>query len=196
MTLSGQIEAMLFAAGEPLEKKRVASLLDVPMDGLEAAVSELRDALAGRGLALVETSNEIELRTAPDAADAVKKLREGELSKDLGRAGLEALAVILYRGGATRSEIDWIRGVNSAGIVRSLMLRGLIERADDPSDKRRFRYTATTDALAHLGVSSAAELPRYSELKLETDVAAAAAQASEDAERAAPAGALSNAEHS
>jgi segregation and condensation protein B len=184
MTLSSTIEAVLFAAGEPMEKKRLAALLNAPMDGVESALADLKEALSNRGLALVEAGNEVELRTAPEAADAVKKLREGELSKDLGRAGLEALAVILYRNGATRSEIDWIRGVNSAGIVRSLMLRGLIERKDDPSDKRRFRYTATTDALAHLGIGSAAELPRFKELSLEAGAAAEAAAAAETAETA------------
>jgi segregation and condensation protein B len=182
MTLGARIEAVLFAAGEPIEKKRLAALLGAPMDGIEAGLEELRGALDGRGLALAETADEVELRTAPGAAEAVKSLREGELSKDLGRAGLEALAVILYRGGATRTEIDWIRGVNSAGIVRSLMLRGLIERDGDPSDRRRFRYTATTDALAHLGIGSAKELPRFDELQLQTVAAAEAAARAEESD--------------
>jgi segregation and condensation protein B len=182
MTLEASIEAVLFAAGEPIEKKRLGTLLGEQPIAIQNALDELRASLENRGLTLVDTTDEVELRTAADAADVVTKLREGELSKDLGRAGLEALAVVLYRGGATRSEIDWIRGVNSAGIVRSLMLRGLIERNDDPSDRRRFRYTATTDALAHLGVGSIKELPRYEELQLQATVAAEAAEAAERAE--------------
>jgi chromosome segregation and condensation protein ScpB len=71
--------------------------------------------------------------------------------------------MILYRGSATRGEIDWVRGVNSGAAIRSLTLRGLIERTEDAGDKRRARYKPTTDALAHLGVGRKEDLPRYSE---------------------------------
>jgi segregation and condensation protein B len=161
---SATLEAVLFAAGEPLSKKRLATLLDLSPEQLRTAAIELHTALEERGgLALIEAGEEIELRTAPAAADVVQKLREGELSRDLGKAGLETMAVILYKSGATRSEIDWVRGVNSAAALRSLTLRGLIERTEDTNDRRRIRYTATIDALAHLGVSNARELPRYEE---------------------------------
>ena len=106
----------------------------------------------------------IELRTAPDADGFVKKLRESEFSRELGKAGLETLAVIAYRDGATRGEIDWVRGVNSSASLRTLLLRGLVDRGEDPNDRRRVRYTLTTDALAHLGVSDISELPRHAEL--------------------------------
>jgi segregation and condensation protein B len=94
----------------------------------------------------------------------IKQLRESELARDLGKASLETLAIILYKGGATRSDIDWIRGVNSTAAIRSLLMRGLVERGEDVSDKRRARYTASVDALAHLGVSRREDLPRYAEL--------------------------------
>jgi segregation and condensation protein B len=182
MKLSSTLEAVLFASGEPMTKKKLCALLGASAENLAEAVEELRAALADRGLALVETGDELELRTAPEAADTVKKLREGELSKDLGKAGLEALAIIMYRlpaqaGGVTRSEDDWIPGVNSAQTVRSLMLRGLIERTEDPTDKRRFHYKPTTDALAHLGVAKLSDLPRYAELSKEAESAGAAADA-------------------
>lgn len=168
------LEAILFAAGEPMTKKKLAGLLHTTEALVADAARELADTLQNRGIALIETEGEYELRTAPEAADVVAKLREGELTKDLGKAGLEALAIVLYQGGATRSEIDWIRGVNSAQTVRSLMLRGLVERIEDPSDKRRFRYRATADALAHLGVRKPEDLPRYAELAAEAGAAAAA----------------------
>lgn len=160
---SGILEAVLFAYGEPFEKKRLASHLGVSMERLEGMIADLRASLEARGLALVETAEELELRTAPDAADVVKKLREAELSRDLGKAGLEVLAIILYRGSATRSQIDWVRGVNSSATIRSLMLRGLIERSEDAADRRRARYAASIDALAHLGVGTREELPRFAE---------------------------------
>ena len=124
----------------------------------------LADSLTGRGIALVETATEAELRTAPDASAIVKKLHESELSRDLGKASMETLAVIAYQTGTTRGEIDWIRGVNSSASLRTLLLRGLIEGREDERDKRRVRYALTTDALAHLGIARAEDLPRASEL--------------------------------
>ena len=150
--------------GAPLKKRLLAEILDISGKELLTAAEGLTEQLSSRGLVLVETEDALELRTGSEAAKLVKKLRESELSRDLGKAGLEALAIILYQGGATRSEIDWIRGVNSSQTVRSLLLRGLIDRTEDSSDKRKFRYCATTDALAHLGVGSAKDLPRYAEL--------------------------------
>lgn len=164
LALSSKLEAVLFAAGEALQKKRLLQLLDVTAETLADAVNALRITLEDRGLRLIETESEIELRTAPEASDVVQKLRESELSRDLGRASLETLALILYKGGATRGEIDWVRGVNSTAAIRALMLRGLIEKTEDKDDKRRVRYQATVDALAHLGVGSPSELPRFEEL--------------------------------
>lgn len=158
---SAALEAVLFAAGEPIAKKRLAGFFAVTADLIDAAIAELRETLTERGITLIETENEVELRTSPQANDLVQKLRESELSRDLGKAGLEALAIILYQGGATRGQIDWVRGVNSSAAIRSLLLRGLIERTEDPTDKRRALYTATVDALGHLGVTRKEDLPEY-----------------------------------
>ncbi len=164
LPLSSSLEALLFAAGEPLTKKRAAGYLNTTPESVAEAIADLRVLLEGRGLALIETTEEIELRTSPEAADLVQALREGELSRDLGKASLETLAIILYKGGVTRGDIDWVRGVNSSAAIRSLLLRGLIERGEDAHDKRRAFYVPTVDALAHLGVSTLSELPRYAEL--------------------------------
>jgi segregation and condensation protein B len=162
---SAALEALLFASGEPLSKKRIAALLAISPEELRDAAIELHTRLAqqGSGLALIEAGDYIELRTNPDATSVVQKLRESELSRDLGKAGLETLAIVLYKNGATRSEIDWIRGVNSAAALRSLTLRGLVERSEDTTDRRRLRYTVTIDALGHLGVSNYRQLPRFDE---------------------------------
>lgn len=164
LTPPATLEALLFASGEPISKKRLASLIGVTPDILQKAANVLREELAGRGLALVETETEFELRSAPEASELIKKLREAELSRDLGKAGLETLALILYRGGATRGEVDWVRGVNSSQTMRSLLLRGLIEKTEDSEDRRRPRYKPTVEALAHLGVGKAEELPNFEEL--------------------------------
>lgn len=164
LSLPHTLQALLFASGEAMAKKQVLKLLEIPEDMLAAAVSDLSRQLAGTGLTLMETATELELRTAPDAAPVVEKLRQSELARDLGKAGLETLAVILYQDGATRGEIDWVRGVNSTAALRSLLMRGLVERSTDAADKRRVRYTATLDALAHLGLSRREELPNYAAL--------------------------------
>lgn len=155
--------AVLFAAGEALTKKRLATLLAMKTEALTDAVEALRARLIDSGLTLVETIDELEVRTTGEAADDVKALRESELSRDLGKASLETMAMVVYRGGATRGEIDFVRGVNSAAAIRTLLLRGLIERIDDPADKRRAKYLPTVEALAHLGVGRREELPRFAE---------------------------------
>lgn len=165
LSLPNTIKAVLFAAGGALPKKRLIGLLDIPEEMVSVAIQELKTELAGRGISLIETDSELELRTSPEAAPIIETYRKAELSRDLGKAGLEALAIILYQKGATRSEIDWIRGVNSTAAIRSLLLRGLIERETDTEDKRRVRYTATIDAYAHLGVGSFEELPNVEALR-------------------------------
>ena len=84
---------------------------------------------------------------------------EKELSREIGEAGLEVLAIVLYRGPSTRSQIDYIRGVNTSSTVRTLLARGLIERASNPNDSREYLYRPTTELLAHLGVSGVTDLP-------------------------------------
>jgi len=164
LTPPNAVEALLFASGEPMEKKRVASLLGLKEAELNIAIKALAEQLRGRGVALIESEHEVELRTASAGADIVKKLRENELSRDLGKASLETLAVIAYQDGATRGEVDWVRGVNSSTSLRTLLMRALIEGREDPKDRRRIRYSLTTEALAHLGLAKAGDLPRFSEL--------------------------------
>lgn len=159
------LHALLFASGEPLPKKRLMALLGIEESGLRGALDALSLSLKGSGIALIETDDEAELRTAPEAADIVKKLRENDLSRDLGKASLETLAAIAYTSGTTRGEIDWVRGVNSSASLRTLLMRGLIAGREDERDKRRIRYSVTTEALAHMGIGSAEELPRVEELR-------------------------------
>jgi segregation and condensation protein B len=164
LTPPAAAHALLFASGEPLEKKHLAALLEIKESELAVVLKALDGLLKGSGLTLVETKDEVELRTSPDASIIVKKFHEGELARDLGKASMETLAVIAYKSGATRGEVDWVRGVNSSTSLRTLLLRGLIEGKEDERDKRRIRYSITTEALAHLGLKRLEDLPRYGEL--------------------------------
>lgn len=172
LTPPAAAHALLFASGEPIEKKRLSALLDIKEKELAVVLQALVGLLKGSGLALIETVEEVELRTAPEASVIVKKFRERELARDLGKASLETLAVIAYHAGgtdgggeeATRGEVDWVRGVNSSTSLRTLLMRSLIEGKEDERDKRRIRYNITTEALAHLGLARVEDLPRYDEL--------------------------------
>ncbi len=164
LTPPAALEALLFSSGEPLEKNELKESLGLKDSEFVLVTKALSNSLKGSGLTLIETENEVELRTAPEAASLVKKLNESELARDLGKASMETLAVIAYKAGATRGEIDWVRGVNPSASLRTLLMRGLIEGREDERDKRRVRYSLTTEALAHLGLSRIENLPRYSEL--------------------------------
>lgn len=168
LTPPAALHALLFASGEPVDKKELAKLLGIKDSEIAVTLKALTQSLQGSGIVLVETATQAELRTAPEAAAIVKKLHENELSRDLGKGSLETLAVIAYRESATRSEIDWVRGVNSSASLRTLLLRGLIEGKEDEQDKRRIRYRVTTEALAHLGITKSADLPRFEELTAAT----------------------------
>ncbi len=168
LSLPAQAHALLYASGEPLSKKHLVELLHISAGELPKVVAALEQSLSQSGITLIETATEIELRTSPEAAELVKKLREGELTRDLGKASLETLAVVAYQGGATRGEVDWVRGVNSTASLRTLLMRGLIEGKEDAADKRRIRYSVTTEALAHIGVARVEDLPRAEELRAES----------------------------
>ena len=161
MELPKKIEAILFYKGEPEKKKNLAKLLEISPEALEAGVRDLREQLTGRGVVLLEHDNELELRTSNEAADLISTVRRQELNRDLGRAGAETLAIVLYKAPVTRAEIDYIRGVNSSFILRNLMVRGLISRANPEREQRTYVYQPTLELLAHLGISRVEELPDY-----------------------------------
>jgi len=161
MELAQRIEAILFWKGEPVEVSALSKMLDATPEEVSTALTALSETLTSRGIRVVTNSAEVSLMTAPEMTEAIDALRKDEMKRDIGKAGAETLAIVLYRGPIGRSEIDYIRGVNSSFILRNLMMRGLVERIDNPRDKRAFAYGVTTDLLAHLGVSSKEELPEY-----------------------------------
>lgn len=159
MSLAARIEAILFYLGEPATVRQLSSMLKATDADVRGGLLELRETLAGRGMALIENGDEVALRTAPEASELITAIRKEELERDVGKAGLETLTIILYQGPITRARIDYIRGVNSAFIVRQLMVRGLIERMDNPADQRSFLYKPSLELLSFLGLSSIDDLP-------------------------------------
>lgn len=169
MTLDQKIEGLLFFRGEPISMKKLAEFLGVKKDDVMEALKILEEKLADRGLTLVRKEDEVMLGTKSELGPMLEKIRKEELSKELSKASLETLSVILYKDGVARSEIDYIRGVNSSFILRNLLVRGLIEKITHPTDSRRYIYKPTFDLLAHLGISSVSELPGYLETKAALD---------------------------
>lgn len=162
--LDKKIEAILFFKGEPVSKKKLTEFLDAKKGEIEEALKILDEKLADRGLALVRTDDEVALGTSPDTSGLIEKISKEELERDIGRAGLETLSIVIYRGPISRAKIDHIRGVNSSFILRNLMIRGLVERETDPNDARSFLYKPTLQLLSHLGVTSIDKLPEYSKI--------------------------------
>ena len=156
--LQAHIEGLLFALGKPLSRAELLKILGVEALQLESAIERLRNE-QGRGIVLVDDGTTIELRTAPAVAALIEHVRREEQGRDIGRAGLEVLAAVMYRGPLSRSDIDFIRGVNSSQTIRTLATRGLIRRV--LNEKGSFLYEAATETLAQMGATHVRDLPAY-----------------------------------
>ncbi len=161
MTLDVLIEALLFYKAAPQNKKKLIKLFAVPDEEFESAINILKTRLQNGAVRLIETETEIQLSTAPELAEFIESLRKQDLTGDIGKAGAETLAIILYREPISRAEIDRIRGVNSSFIIRNLLTRGLITRESITGNGYQFRISPSL--LQHLGASHKQELPKFSE---------------------------------
>jgi segregation and condensation protein B len=169
MNLDAQIESILFWKGEAMSVSKLADILKKTTQEIETALAELEQNINGRGVQLIRKEHEVMLGTRSEMGPMIEGLIKEELVKDLGKAGLETLSIILYRGPVSRREIDYIRGVNSQFILRNLLIRGLIEKVQNPEDQRTFLYKPTFELLAHLGISSLDQLPEYTEVRNEIE---------------------------
>lgn len=165
--LSVVIESILFFEGGSMSVQRLAKATNSSEADVETALGELRSALEGRGVSLVQDGTTVALGTAPETREIIEAMRRDELEGPLGKAGLETLAIIIYRGPLSRADIEYIRGVNASSILRSLLVRGLIERVQNPKDSRSFLYKPTTELPAYFGVQSLSDLPGFSEVSAE-----------------------------
>ncbi len=164
--LASSIEALLFAEGGPMLRKKLATTLECKEVELTEALALLASRLTG-GISLIESDNEVSLAIAKRSSETVLAAQKKELARDIGDAGLEVLSIILYCGPSTRARIDYIRGVNTASTLRALLSRGLIEREGNPADAREYLYKPTVELLAYLGVTKKEELPDYATISAE-----------------------------
>lgn len=161
MSLESQIESILLFKNEPVTVKEIAAFLGRKPEEVKEALKSLQNFYKDRGMVLVSNGEEYSFGTHPENSALIESLQKEEFSRELGRAGLETLSVILYRGPISRREIDQIRGVNSGFILRALLIRGLIERTESIAGERSFTYKPTLTLLKHLGVRSVEELPAF-----------------------------------
>ncbi len=168
--LSNQIEAILFWKSEPVSVKELLRMLSIETDKLDEAISELEKNLEGRGIVLIKKDENICLATSPASSELIKKITKEEESAELGKASLETLSIVLYKSPIRRSDIDYIRGVNSSFILRNLLVRGLIDKKPDPKDSRTFIYSPSFELLAHLGVTEVGKLPDFEKVQAEIEV--------------------------
>jgi len=165
MELESKIEGLLFYKNEELKIDKLASLLDVSVEQINEALAKLENSLSSRGIVLIRKNDSVILGVNSELSPIIETIRKDEISKELTKASLETLSIILYKNNVSRSEIDYIRGVNSSFILRNLLVRGLIEKIVDPKDTRRMLYRPSLDALSFMGITSINKLPNYEEIQ-------------------------------
>lgn len=161
MELDAKIESILFFKAEPVSVRELAALFGETEERVAESLAILASKLEGRGIVLIRKEGEALLGTAPGMSDTIERLRKEDLGKELSKSALETLSVILYKEGATRSDIDYIRGVNSTVALRNLLIRGLVEKEAHKDDSRKFFYKPSFALFEYLGIRSIEELPEY-----------------------------------
>jgi segregation and condensation protein B len=158
------LEALLFAAEEPLDEKTLAGRLPAGID-VRALLMQLQHEYAARGVNLVRVAGKWTLRTASDLAWLLT--REAVVTRKLSRAAIETLAIVAYHQPVTRAEIEDIRGVTtSKGTLDVLLETGWIRlRGRRKAPGRPVTYGTTEAFLSHFGLDALADLPGLDELK-------------------------------
>ena len=162
--LLARLEALLFVAPGAVSASQLAVVLEISLAEVQQALVELEEEYKRnpllRGIRLQRHMGRVQLTSAPEAAPWIERFLGLEATSRLSRAGLEALAIIAYQQPVTRPQVDAIRGVNSDGVMKSLLSKGLIQevgRAEAPG--RPILYSTTSEFLQYFGLNSLEELP-------------------------------------
>ena len=162
------IEAILFAAGEPVETERLSKSLECDPDEIEAAARALMDRLAfeRRGIRIVHLGNSYQMCSSGEMAEYITKTLETRKPPKLSASQLETLTVIAYYQPATKAYVEQIRGVDSSYSVSALLNKQLIEecgRLNVPG--RPILYRTTADFLRTFGLESLEDLPEIEKMQ-------------------------------
>ena len=155
------LEALLFAAPGLSSIEQLSQALSVSKTEVEKSLESLSAHLSmEHGLRLQKIKNQYQLITAPEHGEMIEKFLGLEITSRLTQAALEVLAIVAYKQPATRPEIDSIRGVNSDGVVKSLLSKGLIEELGrSEAIGRPILYGVTNEFFQHFGLESLDQLP-------------------------------------
>ena len=166
--MSNILEAILFAVGEDgLSVEEISNIVEEDEEKVKEELKKLEDSYKDRGIELKILGNKYKLITKEEYKDYIKKLTE-EISNNLSKSALETLAIIAYNEPITRVQIDEIRGVNSAVMVRNLISKGFIEdigKSDLPGKPKL--YKTTNQFLDYFNLSSKDDLPEFSDEEIE-----------------------------
>ncbi len=167
--IKATFEALLFVSHDPLTMEKLASVLEgVPKSTLKTIMQALQDEYeqVGRGLQITEVAGGFVMVTRPEHSAAVKRLSKAKTSAKLSRSALEAMAIISYKQPITRSEIEKIRGVETSGVLRTLLDQKMIRivgRQEIPG--RPILYGTGKQFLQRFGLRNLRDLPPLKELK-------------------------------
>lgn len=156
------VEAILFAAGEPVELQRIASIFEIEPELAEQILFNLSAELDERnsGICLLRLGDKYQLSSRTEFAEIIRDFLELRKNTPLSQAAFEVLAVIAYNQPVTKSFVEQVRGVDCSGVITTLCQKKLIEergRLDLPG--RPLLYGTTPDFLRVFGISSLEELP-------------------------------------
>ena len=157
------IEAILFACGEPIELEKLAAAAEIEKDTAERIIERLNDRYADQGSALTigKLDGSFQLMTRPQYARYIKTAMETRRQAPLSPAAVEVLAIVAYNQPVTRGFVDQVRGVDSGGVVRSLVERDLLEEHGRLNDVpgRPIAYRTTENFLRCFKLNSLDDLP-------------------------------------
>lgn len=165
--LSRIIEALLFVADKPITMNKLLQVLPNFTKGqVEQAIAELNEVYSNHAVNILEIAGGYQLVTRSEYHENIKKLHAGRTRQRLSQAALETLAVITYKQPVSRVEVEAVRGVNSDGVVGTLLERGLIEiRGRAETVGRPLLYGTTPELLQYFGLKDFSELPSYEEIE-------------------------------
>ncbi len=157
--LKSQIESVLFVSGDAVSIRRLKQLFPAAgEEEIRSAVEALQEEYRARGVRVAAKDDRVQMVSAPEHAALVGLFVKSHLSEELTPAALETLACVAYREPIAKVEVDELRGVNSVFSLRSLMMRGLVEKTKDET------YRVTLDFLKKLGLERVSDLPDYEKL--------------------------------
>lgn len=169
--LKSKIESLLFISAKPMTIKQLSDLTKKKRDEIKKAGDELVEEYkeSKRGVQIIKNGSKYQMVSSPENAKLVQEFIKDETTGELSRPSLEALTIIAYRGPVSKIDLDRIRGVNCALIIRNLLLRGLIEAKHD-KQKNETYYTVTFDFIRFLGIRDVNELPDYERLSKDDSI--------------------------